>query len=57
MVSEILHFSPLEKNVLSTMRRKFFDWNDVIATSKIFNNETTERDVFSIEVLAEKLSD
>ena len=56
MLSEDLIDQDIAQDVLSTMRKKFFEWSDAIATAKIFPNDSREKDIFVIEILSNKLT-
>lgn len=56
MLSEELSDVGLAQDVITTERKKFFDWNESIAVAKLFPNDSREKDIFLIEILGCKLS-
>ena len=56
MVSEELGDKNVSNDVLTTGRKKFFEWSDIIAMGKIFSNEQREADVMVVELLTSKMT-
>lgn len=56
MLSEELSDQNVSMDIITTERKKFFDWSDGIAVAKIFPNESRGKDIFLIEILMSKLS-
>eukprot|EP00347_Sterkiella_histriomuscorum_P011567 403371965 len=61
MLSEELQEAQLggnqqQQDITNSVRKKFFEWTDGIATAKIFANDSREQDTIIIELLSTKLT-
>ena len=56
MLSEELGDKNVSADILTTGRKKFFEWGDIIAVGKIIPNEAREMDVMVIEILTTKVT-
>ena len=56
LLSEELGDLPLSADVVTTQRRKFFEWSDNIATARVFPNEQRNTDLLFVEILTTKLT-